>query len=255
MHTQAQQQQSIRMWSGILKVAWVNLWLWDNFKLAVEYSVLQIKAHNGHLPPKKKVSSVKFTWELYEAYLANFDKIDGFGTLGTVTSTPVSPTWEVLSWWTIWKPIKIANKNGDNTIVTGITVKKDWVALLVSDFNTYVADGSNWDEGYTYIVPVTSQTWTAFTVDYTYTPNAKRTYTIKDIIKALQYYDLVFENVDENGKKFTIKILKWYSIANMELAFVADDNTEDVMKIPFEFTASPDENNNYIVIEDEQAVA
>ena len=67
-------------------------------------------------------------------------------------------------------------------------------------------------------------------------------------------YEVSFENRDENGKKFTIVIPKGNSSGNLELAFVSDDATDEVMKLPIEFTANVDENNVLLYIDDEQNV-
>ena len=40
----------------------------------------------------------------------------------------------------------------------------------------------------------------------------------------------------------------------MTWGFVADDAVDEVMKMPFEFEAFPDDQNKMLVIEDEQAV-
>ena len=45
-------------------------------------------------------------------------------------------------------------------------------------------------------------------MSYDYTPNVTKTLTYKDLLKALTLYEVIFENTDENGKKFGIKIYK-----------------------------------------------
>lgn len=81
--------------------------------------------------------------------------------------------WEALgTGWTVATPIKLAKKNWDNTIVTTITIKEDWVALVSgTDYKAYVSNGD------TYILPLTAQTW-VITADYTYLPNASEDITI-----------------------------------------------------------------------------
>lgn len=74
--------------------------------------------------------------------------------------------------WTVWEPIKLAFKNGDNTSVTSIVIDADATPLIDgTDYDTYVADGTNGELGYTYIVPLTAQAG-VLDADYSYTPNA-----------------------------------------------------------------------------------
>lgn len=80
--------------------------------------------------------------------------------------------------WTVWQPIKLANKNWDNTQVASITVYENAVGLVDgTDYDTYVWDGINGELGYTYIVPLAAKTL-AITADYTYTPNASEDISI-----------------------------------------------------------------------------
>ena len=88
----------------------------------------------------------------------------------TGSATPI--TGEALgTGWTIGQPIKLVNKNGDNTEVASIVIDADAVALVAwTDYNSYVGDGTNGELGYTYIVPITAQAW-VLDADYSYTPN------------------------------------------------------------------------------------
>ncbi len=151
-------------------------------------------------------------------------------------------------------PIKLANKNGAGTVVTSIDVKEDDSSLTEdTDFDTYVGDGTNGEKGYTYIVPLTSQTG-AITADYTYTPNASKKITYSDLTKLVNYGELVFKNTNASGKVFKITIPKSYSNENMVLSFVSDDAVDEVMKVPVVFKAYPDSNNKFLEIYDEQSV-
>lgn len=99
-----------------------------------------------------------------------------------VAGTPVPVPWEALwTGWTIWQPIKLAKKNGDNTEVASIIIDADGTPLtIVTDYSAYVWDWTNWELWHTYIVPVTAQTW-VLDADYTYTPNASTLwYSIKE---------------------------------------------------------------------------
>lgn len=256
MQTSVQKSQSVRFWNGILKINNVNVGLLKDAKLNVDYSIMKVRAHNGVLPPKKKPTSVKFSASLYELYLPNMAYLEGHGVLSNTAASSVNITAETIATaWTQSQPIKIAgNKNGDNTIVTSITIKRNGTALTAgTDYRTYVGNGINGELWYTYVTPITTQSAGTFTADYTYVPNAKRTYTISDLTKALTYYSLTFENVDENGKKFTVTIPQGYSSGNMELGYPSDDAEDGVLMYPFEFTADANASNQLLIIDDEQA--
>lgn len=248
--TQVQKQKAIRFGSGVLNVDGINLWLLDNAQLTVAYNVVQLRAHNGYLPAKKKIDAVEFTAELYEVHLDNIEKIDSHGVLSNTAWSPINVTNEAL--WDSWSedvPLKLANKNGDNSEVASISIQKDgsWLTLD-TDYRVYVGD-----DGYTYILPLSNQTW-VLTADYTYTPNTKKTITFSDLSKLVSYYEAKFINTDENGKEFTLTIPKAYSTENLQLGFVSDDAVDETMKVPIKLTAFPDDNNIMLYIEDEQSV-
>lgn len=90
-----------------------------------------------------------------------------------VAGTPTGVTGEALgTGWTVGQPIKLANKNGDDTEVASIVIDADSTPLVLNtDYEVYVADGTNGDLGFTYITPKTAQAG-VLDADYTYTPNA-----------------------------------------------------------------------------------
>lgn len=255
MQTTVQQSSSIRLGSGILKIAGVNVGLLQKAKLTTKFNVLAVKADNGKMPPFKRIESAMFGAELYEVYLPNIQAIDTFGVLTSVAASPVTVTSEAHgTGWTVGKPIKATYKNGANTIVTSIVVKQGSTTLSTgTDYNTYVGDGTNGDAGYTYIVPVTAQT-NAITFGYSYTPYASNTITYSDIIKLVGYYDVTFENTDAStGKKFTINFPKGYSASDLTMEFQSDEKIDSAMIVPFEVTAFPNPSNVLFSITDEQA--
>lgn len=254
MQTTVQQSSSIRLGSGILKIAGVNVGLLQKAKLTTKFNVLSVKADNGRMPPFKRIESATFGAELFEVYLANIQAIDTFGVLTSVAASPVTVTAEAHgTGWTVGTPIKATYKNGANTIVTSIVVKQGSTTLAAgTDYRTYVADGTNGDAGYTYIVPITAQT-NAITFGYSYTPYASNTITYSDIIKLVGYYDVTFENTDGNGKKFTINFPKGYSSSDLTMEFMSDDKIDSAMSVPFEVTAFPNPSNVMFSITDEQA--
>lgn len=116
-------------------------------------------------------------------YLENVDRdiilLLFWGTATNIAGTPTPITNEDLgTGWTLSNPIKLANKNGDNTIIdltAAGAIKADATNLVRgTDFIDYVGDGLNGEKGATYIVPLTAQTW-AITANYTYTPNSAET--------------------------------------------------------------------------------
>jgi len=218
--------------------------------MVVGFNTVQLRAHNGYLPVKKKIENVEFTAELYEVHLDTIEKIDSHGVLTNTSGTWVNVTNESLGDARIENtPIKLANKNGDKSEVTSISIQKDWSWLtLNTDYRVYTRD-----DGYTYILPLNDQTW-VLTADYTYTPNEKKTITFSDLSKLASYYEVKFVNTDEYGKEFTLTIPKAFSTENLQLNFVSDDAVDETMKVPIKLTAFPDGNNVMLVIEDEQSV-
>ena len=89
----------------------------------------------------------------------------------SLLSAPINVSNEAKGTWrTVWSPIKVNNKNADNTQVTSLVVEANAVALVLNtDYTVYVGNGSNGALWFTYVVPVTAQA-TAITFDYTYVP-------------------------------------------------------------------------------------
>lgn len=178
---------------------------------------------------------MQMAFDLCEINLTNMAKLDaGLATLSTVAGTPVVVTAEAKgTGWVVGKPIKISNKNGDNTVVASITVKGNGSALiLTTNYIIYVADGTNGELGYTYITPVTANA-TAITVDYTYTPNASKKLVFADSgTKTLKVMRI--SNTDENGKVFKIDIENATNFSAPVITFAGDD-ADDVAVLPISF--------------------
>lgn len=254
MQTPVQKSESIRMWNGVLKIDWVNIWALKWAWLEVSFLIAQLKFANSKLPPRKKLDQVKFNAEIVELYLDNLAKIDGIWNLTTTPGTTQTKTdesyWEV---WTPYSPIKIKNKNWDNSLIVLTSVKAGWTVVGTTSYTTYLWDGINWEIWYTYLIFKSAQTWD-IQITYDFTPVTTKTLTYEELLKALNLYELVFENTDENGKKFWIKIYKWYSTSNLAFDFPEDDDLESIASIPVEFIGYPDDNNKVFEIFDEQAV-
>jgi len=254
MQTPVQRSESIRMWSGILKIDWVNIWALKWSWLEVSFLIAQLKFANSKLPPRKKLDEVKFSAEIVELYLDNLAKIDGIWDLVNTPWTSVTITDE--SYWLVWTaytPIKLLNKNGDNTKVVLTEVKAWWTTVTWTSYTTYIWDGTNWELWETYLLFKSVQAW-EITMTYNYTPNTRKTLTYSDLLKILSLYEVTFENTDENWKKFGIKIFKWYSVSNLSFDFPEDDDLESVSSIPVEFMWYPSDNNKLFEIFDEQSI-
>lgn len=247
--TQAQKTKAIRFGSGVLNVDGINLWLLDNAQMTVAYNTVQLRAHNGYLPVKKKIESVEFTAELYEVHLDNIEKVDSHGVLTNIAWSAVNIADEDLQTNVgEWEVIELANHNGDGTKVTAYSIKLDGSGLTEgTDYELFVKDGRS------QILFIGLQNG-SLTVDYTYTPNTKKTITFSDLSKLVSYYEVKFINTDENGKEFTLTIPKAFSTENMTLNFVSDDAVDETMKVPIKLKAFPDDDNVMLVIDDEQSL-
>ena len=179
---------------------------------------------------------VEMTFDLCEINLTNMAKLDaGLVTLSAVAGAPVTITNEALgTGWVVGKPIKLAHKNGANTIVGSIVIKAGGSALaLTTNYVTYVGDGSNGELGATYIVPVTANAL-VLTADYEYIPNASKKLVFADSgNKTLKVMRII--NTDENGKEFKIDIENATNFSAPTITFAGDD-ADDVAVLPITFT-------------------
>lgn len=260
MQNTIQKQNSIRFWSGILSVStddgatYTNLWGLKDAKVTVKKKIKEMVLDNARMPPKVKIEEIKLSATLYEIVLANLQSIDGFADYSSTagSSTPVVAEAKGTG-WVVGKPIRLNNKNGANTSVTVTAVKANAVALTVTtNYTTYVADGTNGDLGYTYVVPVTANAL-AITVDYSYTPYQRNEQLFKDVEKYLSTNRFKFVNLDANGKEFGIEFYKGYNVWDTEFAFKSDDDT-DAMGLGIEIKAFPNASNAFMRIWDEQNV-
>lgn len=262
MQTSVQNESAVRFGNGILAIGGVNIGALRDAKALITYKVAQFRAHNAILRPRKKIESVKLTAVLFELDLDNIATIDGHGILSNTAGSPTAVTGEVLKTgaWTQGTPLKLANKDGDNTIVGSIVIKAgstyggSSALTLNTDYRTYVGDGTNGELGYTYIVPITSNSGNIY-ADYSYTPNTKKTITWSDVAKLIATYEATFTNTDENGKVFKVTLPEAYNSGNFDLTFASDDDVEKTAEMPIELTAYPDDTNRLIYLEDEQAVS
>jgi len=258
MQNSVQKVKSVRFGSGIFYVSsdggstWTNLWALKDANLNVTKSIIEVIVDNAKLPPRVKLDEVVFSANLYEFVLENLQTIDGIADYSTVDGTPTPVTGEALwTGWTVDTPIKLANKNGDNTEVASIVIDADGTPLILNtDYRVFVGS-----DGYTYIMPITAQTG-VLDADYTYTPLASKEQLYKDVIKTLATNRFKFENADEDGKVFGIEFYEGYNRAGIDATFLPDDTTDDALNIPIEIKAYPvSGSQNLFRIYDEQDVS
>lgn len=256
MQTSVQNSSSIRLGSGTLSIDGVNVGALEKAKLDVTFKVLQLKADNTRLAPRKSIDKVQFSANLFEILLANLEKIDGFGTATDTAGASIPVTAEVLrasGTFAATDVLYFANANGDKTAVSSVVVKNG-ATTLTAGTDYVVVLGSDGRTGIARVGTSLTLTGIGLNVSYSYVPNVKKTYTFNDVVKAIGYYEVKFENVDENGKKFSITIPKGFNTENLTFEFASDEKLDEAMKYPVKFEAFPDASNRLLVIEDEQAV-
>lgn len=108
--------------------------------------------------------------------------------------------------WNTLVPFKLANKDGDNTIVSSIVLKQGATyggatTIPGSDYTTYVGDGVNGELGYTYIIPTVAGKSNTIWADYTYTPSQAKLYGLETAYKSLPRLVVKIEtDPDSTGK-------------------------------------------------------
>ncbi len=264
MQTSVQKADSIRFWSWSCEIQetwgwWTNIWMINDATLEVEKIIKEFIWANAKMPPKAKIQTVKFNFNLFELDLSNINLINWDWSLSSVEWSEINITDEALwTWWTIWTPIKLTNKNWDNTQVTNIVIAEDWTPLIENtDYDTYVWNWINWEKWLTYIVPLTDQTW-VITADYDYTPNDSNTIKFWDADKSLALRAFRFTHTYDDSKIFRITIFKWYNSQWINIAFKWDED-EDPASTPISISAFPDssalsDNVNMFEIYDEKSV-
>lgn len=257
MQNTIQRVNSVRFWSWILYIStdggenYTNLWAITNANLNVTKSIIELVLDNARSRPRVQIDEAVFSCNLYEVVLENFQSIDGIADYSTVDWVLQNVTGEALwTGWTVDEPIKLSNKQWDNTEVANLVVDADWTPLILdTDYRVFV-----WEDGYTYIYPLTAQAG-VLDADYDYTPLASKEQIYKDIKKTLATSRFKFENTDENGKIFGIEFYEWYNRWNIDATFVPDNTTDDALNIPIEIKAYPqDATQNLFRIYDQQDV-
>ncbi len=95
---------------------------------------------------------------------------------------------------------------------------------------------------------------TVAAADNTETWNDRKVLTFDDLIHALTSFPLEFINTDENSKVWWVKLFKAYVNNGLNLSFPGDEDLENVVEFPVEFTGIADSNNKVFEIIDEQTL-
>lgn len=257
MQTSVQKDSAVRFGSWVCEVyngaTWVNIWMIDSAELAVTKLIRQFIGSNAKTNPKSRITEAKFNFNLFEIDLTTINLINWDWTYSTLPWVAIPVTWEALwTWWTIWEPIKLTNKNWANTEVANIVIDADWTPLVLNtDYSVYV--DSDW---YTNITPLTAQAW-VLDADYEYTPNASKTMEFWDADQTLNLQWFRFTNTDSAWKIFRLEILKWYNSEWVSISFQWDED-EDPASMAVSITAFPDDTAsstsvNMFSIYDEQS--
>lgn len=188
-------------------------------------------------PIKRRVNGkrVQFAFNLAEINFANLAVLNGGAMTRTVTAgDSVAITAEAHgTGWTVGKPFALVHKDGDDSSVQSIVVKSGATTLtLGTDYEVYVADGTNGAKGYTYIVPKTTNAG-VITVNYAYVPNASETLTFEDS-GAMDYKVMRIVNTNGESQEILMEIEEGVNVAPIVMDFAADDE-DNVTTIPVTF--------------------
>lgn len=165
--------------------------------------------------------------------------ISGLGTLTTNPGDETKVTGEAHTFGAANVGIRLDNKNGNDTVVKSIVVKKAGVAkTLNEDYGVYVDA-----EGWTAIYPIIGGTLSAndrITVDYNYTPAFSKRLNVGGRQK-INANVVRITNINSEGKKFEITVYKATANSGIGITFNSDDSS-DVDVVPFELVGTLDVN-------------
>lgn len=205
--------------------------------------LLKIQADDTGVIYTATIPQVSVTGKYYEIF--NTDVLKN--VLGqkkvSIAASPVTVTNEAKgTGWVQGKPIKLTNKNGNNTIIdlTGTGAVKAGGSNLTrgTDFRDYVGDGVNGLEGETYIVPITSQTL-AITATYQYTPNAgEYAGNVVDVVDMPRLAVRITSTDEQTGKVKIAYLVDCNFAGEMVLGFLDVVRAGDLPSSSFEFTSN-----------------
>lgn len=186
----------------------------------------------------RPASTAAATWyesgnEDARAIVTGRSKVAVAGTLQSVTGESLG------TGWTQGKPVKLANKNGANTVVTSIVIKENAVTLVLNtDYRVFVGDGLNGTElGATYITPVSARAL-ALTADYQYTPNASAYSSIPSSVLSSPRLVVKIVTVADASGKTQEEYLVDASISGSIVDSFLDPANNDIEGSPIELTTN-----------------
>lgn len=70
--------KTVRLWSGVLKVDWVDIWAIDSAGIEATIKVTRLKFKNASLEPRTSIESVSLKAEMVELDIVKMQKIFGW---------------------------------------------------------------------------------------------------------------------------------------------------------------------------------
>lgn len=242
--TSVQHQETIRFGSGVLEIgddvgSLVNIGAFRSGKFEETFDEVSIKSDNaGVIYNGISNHEAVLSCDLMEINLDTLASyLKGTHTLSVVDGTPV-PVTDEMHVLTDTDAVRLDNKNGDGTMVSGISVtvgatpavlNTDYVLAVDSDGYTVIARVAN-------SVVINSEDMVL--VDYTYTPSASKVLDAGGL-QQLTARVARFTNYNSSGKKFEITLWKATAATGISIEFLSDD-ADDVNVTPIEIKGTRD---------------
>lgn len=233
MQTQIQKDAAIRMGSIVLEVgptlgSLVNVGALRDISFNQKGESAAIKFDNAQeIKTFRNGSKFSLDATLAEINWSNIAIMND----GQVVVTPVAGVSTPVvneakgTGWVQGTPFRLNNKNGANTVVTGIVIKENGVTLVLNtDYRVYVGNGTNGELGYTYIVPLSARTL-AITADYAYVPSASKVVTFNENGKMVEKF-IRITNTNEAGQTKVYVLSGVTNVAPIEIDFAGDEENE-----------------------------
>lgn len=135
MQTWVLKEKSIRLWHWILKVNGVNIWALQDAGLEVEQQTAEIKFKNSKLPPRRKISNVKFKATMVEFNFENIKSIFGW-ELTTVEASSGKNKRKVLTYDDVLRAIEMYPVEFEN-------IDSSWKKFGIKIFKAYATNSLN----------------------------------------------------------------------------------------------------------------
>lgn len=85
--------KSVRLWSGVLKVNWVDIWAIDSAWLDAVIKTIQLKFKNAKLDPRTQVESVSFKADMVELDMVKMNSIFGWELTTILAADNLENPW------------------------------------------------------------------------------------------------------------------------------------------------------------------